>query len=175
MGRIDKRELTVTEVDTVVDGNKVIKLNLGSGFRKIEGYVNLDNRAVTEPDIVQDIALDGLPFEDSSVDEVFCRDFLEHVPIGRTIFVVEEIWRVLKKGGKFESLTPSTDQGSRGAFQDPTHCSFWNSNSFLYYMDRDYRNLYSIKAEFVGNIETFVANKQLQVLYVHAILTAVKE
>ncbi len=28
-------------------------------------------------------------------------------------------------------LVPSTD--GRGAFQDPTHVSFWNINSFMYY------------------------------------------
>jgi hypothetical protein len=34
------------------------------------------------------------------------------------------------------SLTPSTD--GRGAFQDPTHVSFLNENSFWYYTDRKY-------------------------------------
>lgn len=33
--------------------------------------------------------------------------------------------------GSIDILVPSTD--GRGAFQDPTHISFWNANSFLYY------------------------------------------
>jgi SAM-dependent methyltransferase len=59
---------------------------------------------------------------------------------------MEEIWRVLKPGGIFESSTPSTD--GRGAFQDPTHISFWNRNSWLYYSEKAYRDLYGIKADF---------------------------
>ena len=46
----------------------------------------------------------------------------------------KELYRILVPGGWFLSSTPSTD--GRGAFQDPTHVSFWNENSFLYYTDR---------------------------------------
>ena len=122
-----------------------MKLNLGCGFRPEEGYVNIDNREEVSPDLVCDITK-GLPYEDDSVDEVRAFDFLEHIPIGETIKVIEEIWRVLKPGGKFESFTPSTD--GRGAFQDPTHVSFWNMNSWLYYSHPAYRALYGIKANF---------------------------
>ena len=44
---------------------------------------------------------------------------------------MNQIHRVLAHGGFFFSTTPSTD--GRGAFQDPTHSSFWNQNSFQYY------------------------------------------
>jgi glycosyltransferase involved in cell wall biosynthesis len=44
---------------------------------------------------------------------------------------MNQIHRVLAHGGFFFSATPSTD--GRGAFQDPTHNSFWNQNSFQYY------------------------------------------
>ncbi len=38
---------------------------------------------------------------------------------------------MLAPGGFFLIRVPSTD--GRGAFQDPTHVSFWNQNSFWYY------------------------------------------
>jgi SAM-dependent methyltransferase len=44
---------------------------------------------------------------------------------------MQEIHRVLAPGGILLSQTPSTD--GRGAWQDPTHVSFWNENSFWYY------------------------------------------
>ena len=44
---------------------------------------------------------------------------------------MNEIHRVLAPGGILLSMTPSTD--GRGAWQDPTHISFWNQNSFFYY------------------------------------------
>jgi hypothetical protein len=47
------------------------------------------------------------------------------------IFTMNELWRVLQAGGTAEIAVPTTD-GS-GAWQDPTHVSFWNRRSFLYY------------------------------------------
>jgi hypothetical protein len=44
---------------------------------------------------------------------------------------MSEAFRVLKPGGTFDIDVPSTN--GMGAFQDPTHKSFWNVNSFLYY------------------------------------------
>ena len=61
-----------------------IKLNLGSGKRKLEGYVNIDNRPEVDPDVVCDV-IEGLPYHDNSINEVRAFDFLEHIPIGKTI------------------------------------------------------------------------------------------
>jgi hypothetical protein len=44
---------------------------------------------------------------------------------------MSEIHRVLAPGGWAFIEVPSTD--GRGAFQDPTHVSYWNENSFFYY------------------------------------------
>jgi hypothetical protein len=40
-------------------------------------------------------------------------------------------WNTLVAGGWLLSLTPSTD--GRGAFQDPSHVSYWNQNAFWYW------------------------------------------
>ena len=122
------------------------RLNLGCGFRRLDGYENIDKRKSVCPDLVCDIT-NGLPYHDNSVDEIRAWDFLEHIPIGKTILVMEEIWRVLKPGGIFESFTPDAENG-QGAFQDPTHVSFWVENSWLYYSQSAYRKLYDIKADF---------------------------
>lgn len=152
---------------------KGLCLNLGCGYGHLEGFVNIDNREEVAPDMVCDV-LDGLPYEDGSVDMVRADDFLEHIPIGKTIQVVTEIWRVLKPGGIFESLTPSTD--GRGAFQDPTHVSFWNANSWLYYTDPESRRLYGMVPDFeVVSIEDRVTSEPLQIIHTHAILKARKD
>lgn len=122
-----------------------VHLNLGCGFRKMPDCINIDSRIVCEPDLTWDVTR-GLPFASNSVDMVTAIDFLEHIPLGKTVFVIEEIWRVLRNEGKFHHITPSTD--GRGAFQDPTHQSFWNINSWLYYTNKEYRELYNIKADF---------------------------
>jgi hypothetical protein len=45
-------------------------------------------------------------------------------------------YKALVPGGWMLISVPSTD--GRGAFQDPTHVSFWNENSFWYYTDPNY-------------------------------------
>ena len=149
-----------------------MKLNLGSGLRKIDGYINIDNRAEVKPDVICDVP-EGLPYPDNSIDEVRAFDFLEHIPLGKTILVIEEIYRVLKPDGFFEHFTPSTD--GRGAFQDPTHISFWNYNSWLYYTDDSHRELYGIQAKFnIVQLRDVISNNALRVIHTHGIMEAVK-
>jgi GT2 family glycosyltransferase len=146
---------------------KGICLNLGSGYRKLEGFVNIDNRPETKPDILCDV-MEGLPYDDNSIDIVRADDFLEHISMDLVIRVMEEIWRVLRPGGIFESSTPSTD--GRGAFQDPTHRSFWNRNSWLYYSDPAYRNLHGIKADFeIESIEDTQSDPAWMIIHTHVI------
>jgi len=147
-----------------------VKLNLGCGYRQEEDHVNIDNRPEVSPDLVCDIT-QGLPFDDNSIQVVKAFDFLEHISIGKTIFVIEEIYRVLKPQGLFHHFTPSTD--GRGAFQDPTHVSFWNINSWLYFMVDAYRNLYGIKAKFKG--ENYDINSGDGVVHTVGKLYAAKE
>lgn len=67
--------------------------------------------------------------EGSSVDHIRAYDGPEHLP--DPIKFMNQCWYYLKPGGILEIWVPSTD--GRGAFQDPTHKSFWNVNSFHYY------------------------------------------
>ena len=64
---------------------------------------------------------------------------------------MNETWRVLKPGGKAEIIVPTTE--GPGAFQDPTHISFWNRNSFWYFESRNlyrerFADSYGIAAKF---------------------------
>jgi len=148
---------------------EILKLNLGSGYRKQEGYLNIDNRQECDPDLALDISK-GLPFEDNSIDEIRTFDIIEHVEIGKVLPLIEEIYRVLKPDGIWESFSPSTD--GRGAFQDPTHCSFHNINSHLYWMDDAYRDLYGTKAKFSGELKDIDSGNG--VIHTYSLLKAIK-
>ena len=89
------------------------------------------------------------PFPDSSVGVVRASDTIEH--LADPVHTMKEIYRVLAPGGYALLQTPSTD--GRGAFQDPTHRSFWNENSFYYYT----------KEYFAKNIGTPVRFQTLRV------------
>ena len=149
-----------------------IQLNLGCGYRKFPEYINIDNRNDVMPDLTWDI-LDGIPLPDNSVEVVRAYDFLEHVPLGKTIGVVEEIYRVLMHEGVFDTFTPSTL--GNGAWQDPTHVSFWNKNSWLYYTDAQYRALYNIKADFaVDNLQEVYTDQVNNVIHTVGVFRARK-
>ena len=147
-----------------------VRLNLGCGYDHIDGYVNIDNREEVKPDVVCDV-IDGLPYEDSTVDYVRAHDFLEHIPLGLTVPVVTEIWRVLKPGGTLESLTPDAENG-QGAFQDPHHLSFWVENSWLYFSDKNARDLYGTKANFSVEIQRVETGNR--VFHLHVFAKAIK-
>ncbi len=92
----------------------------------------------------------GIPLPDDSVGCIRAYDFLPHVRAceGRNcnhgadggdlcvVGMMNEFYRVLAPGGWLLTGSPSTD--GRGAFQDPTHISYWNNNSFWYYTDKGY-------------------------------------
>lgn len=79
-----------------------MKINLGCGTKKLDGYVNVDQCG--EPDIRWDLSQFPWPFEDESIDEVFSEHFLEHIhDYEKTI---KEIHRILIPGGKFRAVVP---------------------------------------------------------------------
>ena len=106
-----------------------MKLNLccsDGHLPTVQGWVNVDR--VPPADEIVD--LDGpWPWPESSADEIRAHDAIEHLP--DKIHTMNEAWRVLTPGGRFDIKVPTTD--GRGAFQDPQHCSLWNRNSFYYY------------------------------------------
>lgn len=161
-------------VEKWADDNNLPKVDLGAAHGKPEGYLGLD----IEPDTT-DITCDvtkGLPFEDNSVGIIRAVDFLEHIP--NKIQIINEIYRVLAPGGWLFSITPSTD--GRGAFQDPTHISFYNQNSFWYYTDEKFKKYIpalDCKFQPVRLFTNFPSqwHQTNNICYVYADLIAVKE
>jgi predicted O-linked N-acetylglucosamine transferase (SPINDLY family) len=113
---------------TYQSDSSVVRLDLGCGINKSNHFIGVDICPGPGVDIVADLSK-KFPFDDNSVDEIKAHDVIEHLP--DRIHTMNEIWRVCKPGAKIHIFVPSTD--GRGAFQDPTHVSFWNINSFFYY------------------------------------------
>lgn len=72
-----------------------MKLNLGSGSKRYDGFLNVDNDPSVKPDFLVDLETGILPFEDNSVDEIKAYHIFEH--IGPNFFkFLQEIYRVCK-------------------------------------------------------------------------------
>jgi glycosyltransferase involved in cell wall biosynthesis len=154
------------------DDNGLLKVDIGGGLNPRPGYLTIDKEGAQI-----NFDLDkGIPLPDNSVGVINASHVIEHLK--DPIKTMSEIHRVLAHGGWAFIEVPSTD--GRGAFQDPTHVSYWNENSFLYYTDK-------YLADFIRNKnirfqefrkETWFPNdwlKSINVCVVTAWLVAVKD
>jgi len=135
-------------LDPTPRGEPRMKLNLGCCDAPQPGHVNVDHVGGPGVDVVADLR-QPWPWPDGSASHIRAWDIVEHLP--DKIHTMNELWRCLAPGGSAEIVVPTTD-GS-GAFQDPTHVSFWNRRSFLYYeAGNPYRerfaHSYGIRAKF---------------------------
>lgn len=95
-----------------------MKLNIGCGYNKHDGFINIDKDKNCNPDLVLDISKDKLPFEDNSVDIVLATHVLEHIGEGY-FHLIKEIYRVCKNGSQFVVAVPHPRHDN--FFGDPTH------------------------------------------------------
>ena len=122
-------------------------LDLGCGARPRNPYQRAELFGI---DIVGDgaqvrranLAVAPIPFEADHFDSVSAYDFLEHVPRvlptadGQDtrfpfIELMNEIWRVLKAGGRFYASTPVYPAPQ--VFVDPTHVNVLTEQSHQYF------------------------------------------
>lgn len=88
-----------------------------------------------------DLVIEPIPFDDDFFEYVTAHDFLEHIP--RVVYapsrrnafveVMNEVYRVLKVGGLFLSVTPAYPHAE--AFRDPTHVNIITDQTFPAYFD----------------------------------------
>ncbi len=104
-------------------------LDLGCGNKKRTGAVGIDINPVTSADVVHDLNIFPYPLPDSSFDEIYVDNVLEH--LDDVVKVMEEIHRISKPNGVVKIITPYFR--ARWAFIDPTHKHFFSIDSFSYF------------------------------------------
>jgi SAM-dependent methyltransferase len=122
-----------------------------------------------------DLVVEPIPFDDDSFEYVTAHDFIEHiprvlyVPMRRNPFVelMNEVYRVLKNGGLFLSLTPAYPHAA--AFIDPTHVNIIAEGTFpLYFGNVDatspWAKIYGFKGAFSVKTEEWRGPHLLTVL-----------
>lgn len=98
---------------------KPLKLDLGCGDNKKEGFTGVDKFKTSSTDIVHDLLKFPWPFKDESVEEIHSSHFFEHIPQADRPKFMEEVHRILIPGGKASFITPYYK--SPRATQDFTH------------------------------------------------------
>lgn len=85
-----------------------MRLNLGCGFNKREGFVNVDIGDHCAPDVILDLEVTPWPWNDSAVDEIYMSHVLEHLgATTETYFaVLQEMYRVCRDGAQVTITVP---------------------------------------------------------------------
>lgn len=105
-----------------------MKLNLGSGLKRIEGYTNVDGDILCKPDYCFDITAEKWPFEDNSVTDVICHHIMEHLPNPGLFHFIKELYRVCEDGAIIDIEVPHHRHDE--FFGDPTHVRPYTVDTF---------------------------------------------
>jgi hypothetical protein len=142
----------------------LIRLDIGCGKNKrpadqLGPWIGVDKIKFEGVDVVCDVAVQGKwcfetnafgenayqapgdwywTLKDSSVDEIHCSHFLEHLTAVERCWFMNELHRIMKPGAKATIVTPHW--ASNRAYGDPTHQWPAVSEMFFYYLKRDWRD-----------------------------------
>lgn len=102
-----------------------MKINLGCGQKRIEGYVGADRYPCQGADVLCDLRW-PLPFRDDSVDAYLLDNVIEHV--ADIPALMAEIVRTSRHGARVTIITPHF--ASWSSWKDPTHVHHLSFFSF---------------------------------------------
>jgi SAM-dependent methyltransferase len=95
-----------------------MKINIGGGLTRPEGFITIDIDVNANPDYIVDLEKDILPFEDNSVSEVRAYHIFEHIGPGY-FHMLQELYRVCRHGGIIDIQVPHPRHDN--FLHDPTH------------------------------------------------------
>lgn len=98
-----------------------MKLNIGGGYKKYEGFLNADIDPLTSPDFLMNLETDRFPIEDSLVTEVKMYHILEHIGSG-FFHLMKELYRICKDEAILDIQVPH--HLSQIFYGDPSHVRF---------------------------------------------------
>jgi hypothetical protein len=98
-----------------------MKLNMGCGYHKLDGYLNVDVSPTCEPDLVYDLESLPWPWESDSADHVLFNHSLEHLGRDPRVFLgmMKELYRVCKHEARIQINVPHPRHDH--FINDPTH------------------------------------------------------
>lgn len=112
---------TIPDLKNNADKNQenTLKLNLGCGVNKIDGYLNVDKYG--SPDLKLDLEITPWEFKDDSIDEIMLNHVLEHLGARVDVFfsILKEIYRICKNGSLIYINVPHPRHDN--FINDPTH------------------------------------------------------
>lgn len=95
---------------------KDIKIHLGCGSRKVNGWINID---LQNSDLNMDLSKGNLPFKSESTNFVVSQHFFEHLQLDTELIpLLKEVFRILKPNGELWFSVPSIKKIATGYLED---------------------------------------------------------
>jgi predicted SAM-dependent methyltransferase len=125
-----------------------MKLNLGCGFDKREGWLNVDNFAECQPDQLVDIEQTPWDLPTDGFEFVLMKHVLEHVgaTFDRFAAVMRELYRVVQPDGIVEIHVPHFRHDTY--WSDPTHVRAFTPLTFGMMSKRQNREWIAARANY---------------------------
>ena len=98
-----------------------MKLNMGCGYNKREGWINVDSVKACAPDVLHDLESLPWPWTNDSADSVRFNHSLEHMGREPAVFLgmMQELYRVCRNRAEIEIAVPHPRHDN--FLGDPTH------------------------------------------------------
>ena len=106
-----------------------MKLHVGCGDTKLQGFTNVDIRKTIATDLVASVT--DLPLADNSVDYIYSHHSFEHFPF---LDAVNELVRVSKNGAKWKVITPYLTNTKYNLI-NPYHIEHFTEDKFRFFDD----------------------------------------
>jgi SAM-dependent methyltransferase len=95
-------------IDEYLETNQINKLQIGAGTNPLPDWLNADYEPAANTMVFLD-ATKPFPFRDALFDYVFSEHMIEHISCKKGVFMMKEVFRVLKPGGKVRIATPDVN------------------------------------------------------------------
>ncbi|MBX9774634.1 MAG: hypothetical protein K2Y71_09485 [Xanthobacteraceae bacterium] len=98
-----------------------MRLNLGCGNHKVDGWLNVDKVPACNPDQIVDLEALPWPWPADSVDEIVLSHVLEHLGAANDVYlgIFKELYRVSRNGMRITIIVPHPRHDH--FLNDPTH------------------------------------------------------
>ena len=96
-----------------IDYTRPIRIELGSGNRKMLGWIGID---MTDSSDITMVIENKIPFQNDTVDEIYTSHMLEHFYYREMVDVLKECLRILKPGGRIRIAVPDASIYISGYF-----------------------------------------------------------
>lgn len=103
-----EERFNLKHIDLPSEDREPKKLNLGCGFKKFKGHVNVDRSELVKPDQVVDLNVTPWPWQDNEFSHIVAKDILEHLGDNERHFldIIKEMYRISDNQAIWEIQVP---------------------------------------------------------------------